>query len=487
MDRRVFLKSAAAASAAAPFTAFLSRAEASESHGRRPRSATYGPLAPVADETTGLPLLMLPAGFSYVSFGWTGDPMSTGTRTPGAHDGMAAFPDRGPDRSHGNDRHDDDDRGRDGRGEGGADDRRDRDDRDDDDSGHGRGHRTRIVRNHEQGTGVPFSGAFYDAQAAGGTTTLIFDTRAGKLIDDYDSISGTIRNCAGGPTPWDSWLTCEETTQFTTVPHGYVFDVPADGHGDPEPIRDMGRFSHEAVAVDPVTGYIYETEDAGGTSGFYKYVPHRRNRPEKGGRLYMLKVVGVALANLGASYANGTTFDVEWVPIQNPDSPSATMPGNFVWAQGRAQGAATFGRLEGCWFGNDRKIYVVSTSGGIGQGQIWVYDPKERTIALLFESPSAAVLNAPDNITVSPRGGLVLCEDGGGEEFLHGLTVEGEIFQFAKNNVVLNGERNAIAGDFRGSEFAGACYSPDGTWLFANIQSPGITFAITGPWQKGAL
>jgi len=164
------------------------------------------------------------------------------------------------------------------------------------------------------------------------------------------------------------------------------------------------------------------------------------------------------------------------------------MPGNFVWAQGRAKDAATFARLEGCWYGGDRRIYIVSTSGGaVGQGQIWVYDPKEETISLLFESPSMAVLNAPDNITVSPRGGLVLCEDGGGEEFLHGLTVEGEIFKFAKNNVVLNGERNGIVGNFAGSEFAGACYSPDGDWLFANIQSPGITVAITGPWQNGAL
>jgi secreted PhoX family phosphatase len=202
----------------------------------------------------------------------------------------------------------------------------------------------------------------------------------------------------------------------------------------------------------------------------------------------MLKVQRQALANLGTGYPNGATFDVEWVSIDNPDNPSNTMPGNFVWAQGRAKDAATFARLEGCWYGGDRRIYIVSTSGGaVGQGQIWVYDPKEETISLLFESPSMAVLNAPDNITVSPRGGLVLCEDGGGEEFLHGLTVEGEIFKFAKNNVVLNGERNGIVGNFAGSEFAGACYSPDGDWLFANIQSPGITVAITGPWQNGAL
>jgi len=444
MDRRMFLKRAAAgATAAVPFTAFLSRAEAFNGpHPRSPQSG-YGPLVATADETTGLPLLMLPEGFRYVSFGWTGDPLLNGTRTPGAHDGMAAF--------------------RTG------------------------GHCVNLVRNHEQGLGSPFSSAIYDAQAAGGTTTLVFDTREGQLVEAVDSLSGTLRNCAGGPTPWGTWLTCEETTQFTTVPHGYVFEVPADGLGGPTPIRDMGRFSHEAVAVDIPTGHVYETEDAGSNSGFYRYVPHTRNRMAEGGELYMMKVTGIDRANLGASYARGTTFDVEWVRIEQPDSLAANMPGNFVWGQGRAQGAATFARLEGCWFGNDRKIYVVSTSGGIGQGQIWTYDPHGETVSLLFESPGAAVLNAPDNITVSPRGGLVLCEDGSGEEFLHGLTAAGAIFPFAKNNVVLNGERNGFVGDFRGSEWAGACYSPDGEWLFANLQSPGITFAITGPWRDGAL
>jgi secreted PhoX family phosphatase len=439
MDRRAFLRSiAATAATAVPFAARLARAADLPFPGNM---AAYGPLLPALDETTGLPLLRLPAGFRYLSFGWTGDPMIGGRVTPPSHDGMGVFA-----------------AGRDF---------------------------VLLVRNHEVEAGAPFGGLVYDPAAGGGTTSLSFDTRRGQFLGARDSLSGTSRNCAGGPTPWGSWLTCEETVTYGTRPHGYVFEVPASGFGSAEPLRDMGRFSHEAVAVDPVTGHVYETEDAGRTSGFYRFVPNSGSLAD-GGRLFMLKVRGRALVDLSVSYTVGTEIPTEWVRIDEPDDPSSTAPANVVWSQGRARGAATFARLEGCWYeASDDRVYVVATEGGTRQqGQVWAYSPRRETITLVLDSSSTTAVKNPDNVTSGPGGGLVICQDGGGGgvQSLYGLTAAGGAFAIAQNNIRLSGERNGLTGDFTDGEWAGACYSPDGRWLFANIQRPGITFAITGPW-----
>lgn len=440
-DRRAFLKRTAAWA-----SAFALPLEALAQGDGRGGPSPYGPLQPVRDETTGLPLLRLPAGFRCVSFGWTGDALADGTPTPPAHDGMAALPHRGG--------------------------------------------RIRLIRNHEVSAGTAFAPRLaYDPGAGGGTTTLEFDTARGRWVSSWASLSGTVRNCAGGPTPWGSWLTCEETlerpraTAGFTKAHGYVFEVPADGSAVPEPIRAMGRFVHEAVAVDPATGHVYETEDAI-DAGFYRYVPRRRGDLAAGGGLQMFALAGEPQADTKRAQPRDWRR-VAWVDIEDVDpvDPAA----RSVFAQGLARGGARFTRLEGAWSGNDR-IYFTSTDGGDARlGQVWEYDPAAQALRLLFESPAADVLKAPDNICVSPRGGLVLCEDGGLPSSLQGLDRNGRIFEFGRNDVVLAGQRNGLSGDFRGSEFAGSTYSPDGRWLFVNVQSPGITFAITGPWGKDAL
>jgi secreted PhoX family phosphatase len=393
----------------------------------------------------------------------------------------------------------------------------------------------RLVRNHEDrngpgagSTGGPASKK-YDALGGGGTTTLSINPKTRKLVKDFVSLTGTIVNCAGGLTPWNSWLTCEETVAGVNngwqKPHGYVFDVPAfdNGTANAVPFPLMGRFAHEAVAVDPKTWIIYETEDAGSNSGFYRYLAKRRGRLQEG-KLQMLAIDGAPNYDTRTDQTVGTKLKVKWVDVPDPDS---DLEGGAMtcFAQGFANGGARFARLEGCWYGNG-SIFFNSTSGGnAGQGQVWEYDPDHGgTVRMIFESPNANVLNAPDNLTVSPNGGLLLCEDGDGDQFLRGLTKKGEIFDFSQN----------LQDPDDGSEWAGATFAVtygdgdhndddykrrdydhgrDSWWdddgrdrdrggrritLFVNRQGttsganppasdPGMTFAIWGPWQNGAL
>jgi secreted PhoX family phosphatase len=412
-----------------------------------PIASPYGPVSPKPDETTGLNLLQLPDGFRYMSYSWTGDVMADEAFVPPLHDGMAVVDMQGS-------------------------------------SG-----RAVLVRNHEAGGGAPYvdkPSITYAADGAGGTTNLVFNTRRGRWEKAWSSLAGTIRNCAGGVTPWGTWVTSEETL---AAGHGWNFEVNAQ-KGDPTPLVDLGRFNHEAVMVDHDSGYVYETEDAG-DSGFYRFVPNVPGVLKQGGQLFMLKVKGQPNANLGGAFPIGTTWDVEWVPIADPAA--STMS---TYAQGATLGGARFRRLEGCWWG-DRTGYFLSTDGGVvREGQVFEYDPAAETITLIYDSPGFAECDNPDNMVVTPRGGLILCEDNAGGqgtftagERLLGLTLHGQVFTFAVNNIVLTTAYNARvpAGDYRQNEWAGACYSPDGQWLFVNIQTPGITFAITGPWGAGPL
>jgi len=514
LDRRAFLTRAAAAGGGLLSIGALERLVARDALGRgRTTSAEpYGPLQRVADQR-GVEVLALPAGFTYVTFSHTGSVMSDGNPTPLALDGMGAF------RS-----------------------RRFFDGEPDDDGGYedGDGHRrhrlVRLVRNSEDrnpaGTVGGLLGdrsAAYDPTAYGGTTTLIYDERRRELVQDFVSLNGTTVNCAGGVSYRRKyWLTGEETVggpdsadplaRFEKR-HGYLFQTPVDrGPNELEvadPIVAAGRFSHEAAAVDQWTGVVYETEDPGSGvgAGFYRYTPNDPHELTAGGVLDMLAIVGQPQVDLREGRTRGERLPVEWVRIDEPDPElTSVSDARSTFNQGWAKGGAKFNRLEGCWE-DDGTIFFVSTSGGDakngdvnsdgyqeGFGQVWAYwaGSGGGTLMLVYESPSGAELDSPDNLTVTPRGGLVACEDDASSAFvdthplapgidnvnrLIGITQAGEAFELAVN--VLNG-----------SELAGVSFSPSGRTMFFNLfgrarfdEAPveGMTCAVTGPWRRGPL
>lgn len=453
VDRRNFLGALASGvgstAVVGAFSTLAQRIQAAES----PRLDSARLLHEAIDQTTGLPLLKLPEGFRYASFGWTNEPLADGRPTPADHDGMAVIRESGDEIT--------------------------------------------LCRNHEIDTSLRDAtqdANAYDPHAVGGCSTLTFDRKTGVFKSAKMTLTGTVKNCAGGATPWGSWLSCEETVvdpssqldegavNYFTRPHGFVFEVPAEGLAEAKPIESLGRFVHEAVAIDPESGIIYLTEDRD-TAGLYRMVPAEPGNLHAGGRFQMLAAKKTKDCRKGMQARQ--SFDTHWVDIE--DRLRAHTPGTQdeqgVYTQGKQAGGLTFARLEGCDF-FEGKLFVTATSGGNSQaGQVWEYDPREERLTLLFESPGEEVLDMPDNMAVSPRGGIVLCEDGHYvPQRVQLLKPNGQLFPLAANNLKLDG-LHGHQGDFRDSEWAGATFSKDGEWLFVNIQTPGVTFAITGPWE----
>jgi len=430
----------------------------------------YGPLV---DDPKGF--MDLPRGFTYTVISHTGQMMDDGLLLPGLPDGMAAFP--GPNG------------------------------------------RVIVVRNHELTPGDPTVGPFgylyellpsisaasvYDMRGGrphlGGTTTFVYNPATGRIERQFLSLVGTLRNCAGGPTPWNTWISCEESIDRVDVDgaekdHGYNFEVPASadsGLVPAVPLKAMGRFYHEAVAVHPPTGIVYQTEDRG-NGLLYRFIPQVPGQLGAGGRLQVLAVRDQMTLDTRNWADTGKPrlpvrerLAVRWMDIDEVESPN-----DDLRRRGAEMGATIFARGEGMWYGQD-EVYFACTNGGLSQrGQIFRYvpSPAEGTageeaspayLELYLEPDNALLLESCDNVAIAPWGDLIICEDNAAPppvagpqapaNYLRGVTPDGKLYTLG---------RNRYPGT---SELAGACFAPNTDTMFVNIYEPGLTLAITGPW-----
>lgn len=424
----------------------------------------YGPLSYKQGD-----ILSLPNGFSGKVISRRGEVMSDGLLSPGAHDGMGVFK--------------------------------------------WKNNKSILIRNHELSPGSKGSGPFGknnellnkinqndiydfgkgDSMCYGGTTTMVYDEKLQKIELQYLSLIGTVRNCAGGITPWNSWITCEETSflkgdekGLLEKDHGYNFEVFASdkiGLTKPVPIKQMGRFVHEAVTVHPIEGIVYQTEDSG-DSLFYRYLPNKFGDLHKGGKLQCLALNDWASADT-RNWASLKTdrfpekkeFNVSWIDLDDVEAPDGDLR-----LRGYKKGATRFSCGEGIWYGKN-ELFFACTNGGLnGKGQIFKYVPSKyegqdrekefpAKLELYLEPNDISTFQNCDNLTIAPWGDVIICEDKADARII-GITPEGKTYEIAKNV------------GYRESEFAGPVFSPSGDTLFVNIQSPGLTLAITGPWKS---
>mgnify|MGYP001822284428 FL=1 len=284
---------------------------------------------------------------------------------------------------------------------------------------------------------------------AGGAGALSFDCD-GRIIDAYPILAGTSRNCAGGATPWGTWLSCEE------IERGQVWECDPAGQRKAVVRPALGRFKHEAVAVDPVNKQLYLTEDDA-NGALYRFTPD--NYPDlSSGKLEAARVI------------RGVTDRVEWDEVEDPsasDTPTRkqTDSSEFIGGEGIVYYQGT--------------VYFTTK----GDNRVWAYDTDTHGLKIIYDHTISLtpILTGVDNITAASDGSLYVAEDGGDLQIVV-ITRSGELFPI----VQLEGHK--------ASEIAGVAFSPDESRLYFSSQrgvtgedAGGITFEITGPFLLASI
>ncbi len=415
-QRRSFVKSGAALAAAGGLPFLFAR-----------RSFAAG-RPPLVTDPNGL--LDLAEGFSYRVLDRQGEAMSDGHLVPGLPDGMGCFP----------------------LGDG----------------------TLALMRNHEL-QGITEIGPYpssatappeaYDPASHGGVTRLVVDEKTFERVSSNLVLTGTVRNCAGGWSPW-GWLTCEEMIDPL---HGYVFACSprADRVSPPIKLPFYGHMYHEAAVVDPRSYAGYVTEDR--VDGcFYRFLPDHPLTPFVG-RFQALAILGQPGFDTTTGLVPGQALDVAWVDLPNPDPIADTLR-----QTAKALGAAIISRGEGIWY-QDGVIYFTATNGGAARlGQVFALEPTREggKLVLVAESNGQTMMDGPDSIAVAPWGDVVVTEDsvaGGAQNRLLGITPEGEMYVIGRTYL---------------SELSGLCFSPDGRAMFVSVFGAHVTLVVTGPFPQ---
>jgi secreted PhoX family phosphatase len=276
----------------------------------------------------------------------------------------------------------------------------------------------------------------------GGVGAVTFD-QSGAITGASRLLANTNRNCSGGPTPWGTWLSCEEVTR------GSVWEVDPRGVIPPQKRAALGRFRHEAAAVDPGRKIVYLTEDEP-DGCFYRF---RYEKPNK-----LIRGV-LEAATVGAGGA------VSWTAVPDPK-------GTPVATRHQVAGATVFDGSEGAWFG-DGVVHFTTK----GTNQVWAYDGATDTIAVVYDVKTSCspVLRGVDNVTGTPGGDIYIAEDGGDMQLVL-LGYDGSVSPFLQ-----------VIGQ-NGSEITGPAFSPAGDRVYFSSQRGGpsrngITYEVTGPFR----